>query len=109
MPSASYNRSRQARDDATARLVRAADTVTRAARDVVTARTPDDWLTPAQVTEQYKISRATLTRWRSASTSTTTTTPTTTTTGPAFRRLGRAVHYRRADVESFICAAMLPR
>jgi hypothetical protein len=93
MPSASYNRSRQARDDAT-------------------ARTPDDWLTPAQVTEQYKISRATLTRWRSASTSTTTTTPTataTTTTGPAFRRLGRAVHYRRADVESFICAAMLPR
>ena len=50
----------------------------------------DPWLTSSEVTAIYKISRATLSEWRAKR------------IGPAFRQLGRAIHYRQSDVEAFV-------
>lgn len=55
----------------------------------------DPWLTPREVTEFYKISKATLSEWRAKR------------VGPPFRQLGRAIHYRRSDVDAYIAARMV--
>lgn len=51
---------------------------------------PDPWLSPAEVTALYKISKATLSEWRAAL------------VGPSFRKLGRAIHYRKSAVDAFM-------
>ena len=56
---------------------------------------PDPWLSPADVTAIYKISKATLSVWRAQR------------KGPPFRKLGRAVHYRNSDVDAFIEAHII--
>lgn len=53
------------------------------------------WLTPRDITEQYLISKATLSEWRAKR------------VGPSFRQLGRAIHYRRSDMEDFIASKMV--
>jgi predicted DNA-binding transcriptional regulator AlpA len=55
----------------------------------------DPWLTPAEVTAEYKISKATLSEWRAKR------------IGPPFRQLGRAIHYRKSAVDAFIASKMV--
>jgi hypothetical protein len=50
----------------------------------------DPWLTPKQVTEEYKFAKATLAEWRAKRINLT------------FRQVGRAVHYRKSVVEAFV-------
>ncbi|BDU72311.1 helix-turn-helix domain-containing protein [Mesoterricola silvestris] len=56
---------------------------------------PDPWLTSAEVSEIYKISVPTLCIWRGKR------------IGPPFRQLGRAIHYRKSDVDAFIKTHMV--
>ncbi len=55
----------------------------------------DPWMSPREVTEHYKISKATLSEWRAKL------------VGPPFRQLGRAIHYRQSDVDAYIAARMV--
>ena len=55
----------------------------------------DPWLTHLEITMEYKISKATLSEWRSKR------------IGPVFRQLGRAIHYRRSAVDAFILTKMI--
>ena len=44
----------------------------------------DPWLTPAEVTDQYRICKSVLAQWRAER------------RGPAFRQVGRCIHYRQS-------------
>lgn len=52
----------------------------------------DHWLTPREVHEIYRIHPVTLCEWRRKR------------IGPAFRQIGRSIHYRRSAVEAYIDA-----
>ena len=54
----------------------------------------DPWLTSAEIEELYKIDVSTLCQWRAKL------------LGPPFRQLGRAIHYRKSDIEAFIEASV---
>ena len=56
---------------------------------------PDPWLTPRDITEQYQISKATLSEWRAKR------------VHIPFRQIGRAIHYRKSDVEAFVTTQMV--
>lgn len=60
--------------------------------DAAPATSPDDLLTTAQVAKLTGIAENTLRRWRSDNDD----------RGPEYVRMGRAVRYRRRDIEAWI-------
>jgi hypothetical protein len=55
----------------------------------------DPWMTPLEVTTEYAISKATLSEWRAKR------------INIPFRQVGRAIHYRRSAVETFVASKMI--
>ena len=49
----------------------------------------DPWLTPAEVTEQYRICKSVLAQWRAER------------RGPVFRQVGRSIHYRKSVMDAW--------
>jgi len=50
----------------------------------------DPWLTPAEVTEQYRICKRILAQMRAER------------RGPSFRKIGKSVHYRKSVIDAYI-------
>ena len=55
----------------------------------------DPWLTPREATEEYKISKATLSEMRAKR------------IGPAFRQIGRAIHYRKSVFDVWVDSCVI--
>jgi hypothetical protein len=49
----------------------------------------DPWLTPAEVTAQYRICKSVLAQWRAER------------RGPSFRQVGRSIHYRKSVMDAW--------